>query len=1410
MKNYRRFVILVLGCGLLLIGCRPTEPGVGTIETPPAVGAVRSDVHEQSPPAAALPAADNPAPPGAPVKLIFIHHSTGENWLADWDGGLGSALRDDNYFVSDTNYGWGPDGIGDTTDIGHWWTWFRGPASATYLSALYAESGQHAEYARLADDPGGENAIILFKACFPNSNLAGNPADPPTIDPNPLRGQDSSSEHHTIGNAKGIYNDLLTYFAAHQDKLFVAVTAPPLVANGTDPAAAANARAFNDWLVNDWLDGYPYANVAVFDFFDVLTSNAGSVDSNDLGQAAGNHHRWWDGAVQHSQTVNSNVSAYGSDAWDSHPTAAGNQKATGELVPLLNVFYHRWRGDAPAATATPTPTSTSTTATATPTATAVAVGGSAQRLQPADLIYLGAFRLPDVPGDDEHSWKWANRASALTCFPEGDPAGPSDGYPGSLFGTGHDWHQWVSEVTIPAPVDSPIKDLADLNSATTLQDFADIRGGLFGEMEMPRVGLAYLPPMGAQTSGDAPPGRLYFAWAPHLDGGATAPSHGWSELDLAYPQSAGAWRISDYWNYVTGDYLFDIPQTWADTYVAGRSLATGRYRDGGQGAEGPALFAIAPWVEGNPPAADATLPATPLLLYSAVTDAEQHPLDDYHHSDEWTGAAWLTAGDKSAVVFVGAKGTGDCWYGCADGTRWEPPYPPECPDGSERGWWSSGFVGQMLFYDPADLAAVAQGTMASWQPQPYATLDLDDHLYHVTSAQQKYHLAAAAFDRARGLLYVLEPLADDDKPLVHVWRIAAAPVAIIAALDADAVRLSWTHDPIHVSYKVWREPTPYFEPTAPELAQVTSPPWQYDDRHVRGDPDVNLYYLVGGVRADAAIDLSNRVGEFDFALTGASPPSGTTCYVRTDGGSAEQCTGLANAAYSGSGLAQPCAWDHPFRALPPDGSPRIAGGDTLIIGPGSYRMGYGAPGADACEMDYPWGCHMPPIPSGPDPAHLTRILGAGWRAGCADPPELWGTERADVILNLAGSSNVEVACLEITDHAACVEFHTGGLACERDTYPFGDWAAAGLYAEDSANVHLQDLNIHGLASAGVHAGRLTDWSVEDVQVVGNGWVGWDGDIDGDDSNAGTLTFRRWTVAWNGCGETYPGGEPTGCWAQSAGGYGDGVGTGATGGDWIIEDSEFLHNTSDGLDLLYHTLGGAITLNRVRAEGNAGNQVKVTGQTAITSSVLVGDCAYFDGQPFTYNVDPCRALGNTLEVVYTGGEHVSIVNTTFYGQGDGLVGAGPREGYSCNGAETLTGRNNVFLGDQDYFDPGDVTFLFYQEGCGGLTFQGDYGIAFDVKNTAAPWVSPAYPSAHNLLADPQLAGPFAGDSYGMELTASSPAIDVGDPAACPAQDIRGVPRPVDGDGDGVAVCDMGAYEWWSPTVWAYLSVVMRGY
>ena len=57
-----------------------------------------------------------------------------------------------------------------------------------------------------------------------------------------------------------------------------------------------------------------------------------------------------------------------------------------------------------------------------------------------------------------------------------------------------------------------------------------------------------------------------------------------------------------------------------------------------------------------------------------------------------------------------------------------------------------------------------------------------------------------------------------------------------------------------------------------------------------------------------------------------------------------------------------------------------------------------------------------------------------------------------------------------------------------------------------------------------------------------------------------------------------------CWGQKAGGYGDGLGTITTGGQWLIEDAFVHHNTSDGLDLRYMDGADAtrVTLRRIRA------------------------------------------------------------------------------------------------------------------------------------------------------------------------------------------------------------------------------------
>ncbi len=533
---------------------------------------------------------------------------------------------------------------------------------------------------------------------------------------------------------------------------------------------------------------------------------------------------------------------------------------------------------------------------------------------------------------------------------------------------------------------------------------------------------------------------------------------------------------------------------------------------------------------------------------------------------------------------------------------------------------------------------------------------------------------------------------------------------------------------------------------------------------------------------------------------------GATYYVRPDGGTAEQCTGLVNAPYPGSGTHQPCAWNHPFWAVRNEGGEpvwRLTSGDTLFIASGSYMMGYGAPNDFWCAPEGGYGCVLPPVPS------RVRIVGEGWDQGCLHPPELWATERAWHIFDLTGASGVTLACLELTDHASCAYNHSNPeVRCEYDNPPFGPWGYAGLWIQDAENITLRDLNIHGFGSDGVIAGRIHNITLDNVRIAGNGLCGWNGDLWGEpSSNSGDIIFHRVTVEWNGCVETYPGGEPDHCWAQSAGGYGDGLGTAATGGHWVFEDCVFRYNTSDGLDLLYAVVSGdsLIEIKSTMAYGNAGNQIKVGGPVVMENTLAISNCDYFTGKSFAQEMgnwttgDACRAGGAAISVNMKPEDQSAIINSTIASEGWAQVEVycGTHDfgdqARPCNGTEVLYLMNDIFLGFPNVTSQGDWPDLVGDGDPESRTRPEsiDHNIIY---NTQVEEVGLTV-GAHNLFADPLLVAEADIDQLDAHLQAQSPAINAGLPVGTsiatwqvPDHDMEGVPRP---QGGGV---DLGAYEW----------------
>lgn len=253
-------------------------------------------------------------------NILFIHHSCGSNWLATDNGNLRYELTEYGLSVHDATYG---DTIGDDTDVHHWYPKFRDQYDL--VKSFDAHTNIYYE------DENEVNQIIMFKSCYPASDITGEGTEPG--DP-----EDSSK---TIWNYKAAYNALLGIFRANNDTLFIPVTAPPrnVLDGAYTEERAARAREFNNWLVEEWAPDY--TNIAVFDFFDVLADP----ETNGLRE-------------EYSSGSNS------------HPTADGNQASTDEFMEFIDPAIDRWEDDLQnVTTTTSTSTTTSTTTSETDTHT---------------------------------------------------------------------------------------------------------------------------------------------------------------------------------------------------------------------------------------------------------------------------------------------------------------------------------------------------------------------------------------------------------------------------------------------------------------------------------------------------------------------------------------------------------------------------------------------------------------------------------------------------------------------------------------------------------------------------------------------------------------------------------------------------------------------------------------------------------------------------------------------------------------------------------------------------------------------------------------------------------------------------------------------------------------------------------
>ena len=397
-----------------------------------------------------------------------------------------------------------------------------------------------------------------------------------------------------------------------------------------------------------------------------------------------------------------------------------------------------------------------------------------ERLQPADLAYQGAFRLPE-------DFNWG--ALGLSFYPNGDGGGGSLLVTGFELVSGPGAMAYYGEVTIPTPAEEG--NWEDLPQAAFLTELTAFDEGLVSTIYPDYVytsDIEYVPQRGSQT-GDKLYGAANLWYAEGALGIDTFPTIWFANLDGTGAQGmfhVGPEGESPYHGRKMGSYLFSVPAWYADQYLGGRTLVTGRARgtplegfepvttDGG--SQGPTLFAFHA-LESDTASGD--LDALPMLYYRTafpgcagpnVGDPDECDYPDYTMCDDWTGAAFVDDGVRRTIMLLGYKGLGE---NCYD----EPPVECHDPCSDGHGYHCQPYERQVILYDVHEIGHSARGEQDSWIVLPY-TIWRPDEFYLDDSPCT--NAGGMTFDGDSGRLFMVERGlggADTNAVVVHVWSL---------------------------------------------------------------------------------------------------------------------------------------------------------------------------------------------------------------------------------------------------------------------------------------------------------------------------------------------------------------------------------------------------------------------------------------------------------------------------------------------------------------------------------------------------------------------------------------------------------------------------------------------------------------
>lgn len=196
-------------------------------------------------------------------SMVFLHHSVGHGLL--YAGGLRDSLLDNGIVVRGATFG---NELGQHTDIVDWPEKF-----ADRMDDILRFKSHPNRY--FGD--GKTNDIVMFKSCFPNSNILAD-------------GQSGN----TISRYKEIFNGLKSAFSSRPNTLFIYLTSPPLHPDSTNSENAARAREFNRWIKSDFVTEYTaetgLSNLLAFDLHKILADETGVLKPDYRGPISGDSH----------------------------------------------------------------------------------------------------------------------------------------------------------------------------------------------------------------------------------------------------------------------------------------------------------------------------------------------------------------------------------------------------------------------------------------------------------------------------------------------------------------------------------------------------------------------------------------------------------------------------------------------------------------------------------------------------------------------------------------------------------------------------------------------------------------------------------------------------------------------------------------------------------------------------------------------------------------------------------------------------------------------------------------------------------------------------------------------------------------------------------------------------------------